>query len=1357
MVLRQVGEGEDLTVNKPSFKLANANEQVLKQKIAFVSKALGELNGVSKPVQELRSQLENALAFYKKGNIQKADEITKSAIEKTAALRVEMQAGINSAAITRVTQNAQGYIDQATKMKSATSNPASIALLDKIIKDAQGQVAQVRDKGFDKTKDEYVLHTTAWSVAIAAISKSTEVENIALQVQGSERWSGILSSVERRKREDYFKGVSIDFRMVADHALDYVPDASKDLEQRITKAFTNLAYGFSRDEKILENGMGGINLEQVCKIQAQYLIALAKGKEIGTSLANQIESANKTFERVKDTHLLVDSEKDRAVLYQATLSTFENFQTARSAKTNVEREDNASLWKTNGEAIDIRLAREIKASEAYRSLKSATTTVLSMAFPVYGLATSAEGLAAQYDTTGKVRAIDVALFGAGLATPGIGKLANLGIKGAKTLEGVVGVGSLAAGTVVGLKDAVEAYEAGHGFDAIIGAFSTLQPLGHPARAAFKTATSEGAKGVYKKVGGKLKAVAGDERGSATLGAVFEPTVIEPTLRPDAATSNEPRLSASVKDKAKPILLTRSEFEKRVGSLPEELQKRMREHFTRPPDTIAFENALIIFDLRKQEVTGSFRDMIKSESMDGNARSDRLAVNGYYDPQTGKILAFGNPQSLSSQIIEKGKPFTILLDIRESGKIIEVIGAPKMAGLEGLKVTEGLNPFLRKIRGIPEPEQTIVDTPKRNIEEPTKAPVLHVVEEVKVNLIVGIFAPEVRLREFKKFLELSPEQQQTEVAKLRKSGNEIGARKLETYISNFGKMIKLADEHGVSRSELIGMYEDVGVVSSEKIRQKSKFDDATRDTAAPEGKVIELTAHERLSYEFADDYKKASNNVEKVALLRKFLELPVEERTAILAELDKRQEIMTASLLAADGQTYLKLEKIAAKVGISEIEFVEFYEDYMGKGITENFHKLIEGKLGFKIIAGEESTSKILDFSTNGKLSDHVSTGAIEGIPAQSRIESIASLGGLTGAYEIKIITPEGKIKSLFLKTMDLTADELGSIGAKTAGIPAPKVITKAGGKALEFTSEGRKTKYGLMESMQDFEGSLVLEGKKIQVKTASASNITSMHDEPILKYILEEHPDLFWQEMGYAQTGSLASGLWDGHELNLWAMMLEVSPSDATFLESKGRTTFTDATGRKMIFKFGRIDLDSAGHFQSVKQYDGSHDFSAMVKWSAKGDMHRIFDRIAKTTNSSIPQVMAFATEHIKEGAKKWYDSIGKTGSFASGMARKFQEHDGKPVSIGLEKILTPEQKALIEAGEKVYRDEVEINNANFGMPINGNPRTSVDYVDGRTKFVAREGVEAFYQFLGRISKGSGGQLWNDILSKVPQHLIEED
>ena len=180
-------------------------------------------------------------------------------------------------------------------------------------------------------------------------------------------------------------------------------------------------------------------------------------------------------------------------------STFENFQTARSAKTNVEREDNASLWKTNGEAIDIRLAREIKASEAYRSLKSATTTVLSIAFPVYGLATSAEGLAAQYDTTGKVRAIDVALFGAGLATPGIGKLANLGIKGAKTLEGVVGVGSLAAGTVVGLKDAVEAYEAGHGFDAIIGAFSTLQPLGHPARAAFKTATS-GAK-EFIKVGG----------------------------------------------------------------------------------------------------------------------------------------------------------------------------------------------------------------------------------------------------------------------------------------------------------------------------------------------------------------------------------------------------------------------------------------------------------------------------------------------------------------------------------------------------------------------------------------------------------------------------------------------------------------------------------------------------------------------------------------------------------------------------------------------------------------------------------------------------------------------------------------
>ena len=42
------------------------------------------------------------------------------------------------------------------------------------------------------------------------------------------------------------------------------------------------------------------------------------------------------------------------------------------------------------------------------------------------------------------------------------------------------------------------------------------------------------------------------------------------------------------------------------------------------------------------------------------------------------------------------------------------------------------------------------------------------------------------------------------------------------------MIKLADEHGVSRSELIGMYEDVGSFY-EKIRQK--VNDYTRDTAA----------------------------------------------------------------------------------------------------------------------------------------------------------------------------------------------------------------------------------------------------------------------------------------------------------------------------------------------------------------------------------------------------------------------------------------------------------------------------------------------------------------------------------------------
>ena len=46
----------------------------------------------------------------------------------------------------------------------------------------------------------------------------------------------------------------------------------------------------------------------------------------------------------------------------------------------------------------------------------------------------------------------------------------------------------------------------------------------------------------------------------------------------------------------------------------------------------------------------------------------------------------------------------------------------------------------------------------------------------------------------------------------------------------------------------------------------------------------------------------------------------------------------------------------------------------------------------------------------------------------------------------------------------------------------------------------------------------------------------------------------------------------DGHELNLWA--IEVSPSDATFLESKGAQHLL-MQQEENDFKFGRIDLIS--------------------------------------------------------------------------------------------------------------------------------------------------------------------------------------
>ena len=82
-------------------------------------------------------------------------------------------------------------------------------------------------------------------------------------------------------------------------------------------------------------------------------------------------------------------------------------------------------------------------------------------------------------------------------------------------------------------------------------------------------------------------------------------------------------------------------------------------------------------------------LIASESMGGNAQSAEIngerwpcvAANGHADPQTGKIVSFGNFQDIPKDIVEENQEFTlrVALDLRKGhSRIINFFGAEKFS-------------------------------------------------------------------------------------------------------------------------------------------------------------------------------------------------------------------------------------------------------------------------------------------------------------------------------------------------------------------------------------------------------------------------------------------------------------------------------------------------------------------------------------------------------------------------------------------------------------------------------------------------------------------------------------------------------
>ena len=136
------------------------------------------------------------------------------------------------------------------------------------------------------------------------------------------------------------------------------------------------------------------------------------------------------------------------------------------------------------------------------------------------------------------------------------------------------------------------------------------------------------------------------------------------------------------------------IERAVLGLRYEAQKEyVAEHFKgATPDAVTLDNALIVMGERngdRKQIFGDFKEVGAKESIGGNAGAMRFAVNGYYNPATGKILAFGNVQDIPAGVREKGKAFSLVVDLN-SGKIDNVHSetvVPSLAALKGMRVAE----------------------------------------------------------------------------------------------------------------------------------------------------------------------------------------------------------------------------------------------------------------------------------------------------------------------------------------------------------------------------------------------------------------------------------------------------------------------------------------------------------------------------------------------------------------------------------------------------------------------------------------------------------------------------------------------
>ncbi|MEW6721921.1 MAG: hypothetical protein AB1324_01525 [Candidatus Micrarchaeota archaeon] len=480
-------------------------------------------------------------------------------------------------------------------------------------------------------------------------------------------------------------------------------------------------------------------------------------------------------------------------------------------------------------------------------------------------------------------------------------------------------------------------------------------------------------------------------------------------------------------------------------------------------------------------------------------------------------------------------------------------------------------------------------------------------------------------------------------------------------------------------------------------------------------------------------------------INSFLKMDARDQTAVISELREsgreKEAIHLTEMQAISGEAG---GVIAKMYGIDKGELVWIYSSAPD---AVSARTLLMGRLG---IAVKDLPWKTYDQANRGWVSKPykefnspyednfifgiITSGNLIGSIADAyggaKIKSVEFRNGAVGAYEVVIETRRAdgsaETRSVFVKRQDLRPDRAGSEYSMESGVPAPRVTTSAGGKDLVYTQpDGNVSRYGIIEDMKKFEGSINLGGVDARVKTVYESSIHDLADSPMLGWLNSADPkirDMFWKELGYMLAGSYAVGMWDRHDINSRAMVLEItnplhnsdpanpaSPTVRDALVGKGYTVW-DENGKTYAFMMGGIDTDTGAGYKAYET-GGKYDMTVMnAQFGA--DLHRLFATMARIRGAKVEDLVAEAFGDMSggtpggplgEGISRWMKLYGNDPKYMDRVKTAFASHNGEPAGFGI----TQDEGTVrrLKSGEAVH----------FEMPLSGDPYTLIAFQDGRS------------------------------------------